>query len=57
MAIFHRSPVGLPLPSTLKTLPNAEAMNRLLQQIAWDTVSKYPMSGVKAEMKVRSELK
>ena len=48
-AIYHRSPVGLPVPSALSSLPEANSMNLLLQQIAWDAVSKYPMSGVKTE--------
>ena len=46
-AIYHRSPVGLPVPSTLSSLPEAKSMNLLLQQIAWDTVSNDPMSSVK----------
>ncbi|MEQ1858996.1 MAG: hypothetical protein ABMA13_03590 [Chthoniobacteraceae bacterium] len=47
-AICQRSPVGLPLPEQFKGAPHAEELNRLLQQIAWDAVSAYPMSGVKA---------
>ncbi len=47
-AIYQRSPVGLPVPALLKNTPHAEELNRLLQQLAWDAVSNYPMSGVKA---------
>jgi len=46
--IYRRSPVGLPLPPEL--VQNKEfalpALNRLLQQIAWDTVRHHPMTGV-----------
>jgi hypothetical protein len=45
-AIYQRSPVGLPVPAELNEHPQAEALNRLLQQLAWDAVSTYPMSGV-----------
>ena len=48
-AIYQRSPVGLPVPAALKDAPKAEELNALLQQIAWDAVTHYPMSGVKAE--------
>jgi hypothetical protein len=47
-AIHQRSPVGLPVPASIRDRPHAEALNRLLQQIAWDAVSNYPLSGVKA---------
>ena len=46
-AIHQRSPVGLPVPAQLKDRPQAEELNRLLQQLAWDAVTNYPMSGVK----------
>jgi len=46
-SIFSRSPVGLPVTAELKTRPQAEELNRLLQQIAWDAVTRYPMSGIK----------
>jgi hypothetical protein len=39
--IYGRSPVGLPVPATLKGLPDAEAMNSLLQELAWQAVSSY----------------
>jgi hypothetical protein len=48
-AIHQRSPVGLPVPTALKDVPQAAELNALLQQIAWDAVTHYPMSGVKAE--------
>jgi hypothetical protein len=48
-AIYGRSPVGLPLPDAYKSLPHAAELNTLLQQIAWNAVSKYPLSGVKTE--------
>lgn len=35
------------MPGDLKYLPQAEELNRLLEQIAWQTVSGYPMSGVR----------
>lgn len=46
-AIHQRSPVGLPVPAAIKDLPQAAELNTLLQQIAWDAVTNYPMSGVK----------
>jgi len=48
-AIYGRSPVGLPVPATLKSLADAGAMNRLLQELAWQAVISYPLSGVRAE--------
>ena len=50
--IYRRSPVGLPLPNPLKALKDVSdedkaKLNTLLQQIAWDTVSAHPMSGIK----------
>jgi hypothetical protein len=47
-AIYGRSPEGLPVPAELRNIPRVEELNRLLQQIAWQAVSSYPMSGVKA---------
>ena len=44
--IYRRSPVGLPVVSQLTKLPEAEKLNRLLQEIAWKTVTGHPMSGV-----------
>jgi hypothetical protein len=45
-AIYQRSPVGLPVPVEITEYPQAEELTRLLQQVAWDAVSAYPMSGV-----------
>ncbi|MBI3882439.1 MAG: hypothetical protein HY301_20565 [Verrucomicrobia bacterium] len=48
-AIYRRSPVGLPVPAALKGHAQAEELNRLLQQLAWEAVTAHPMSGVKAK--------
>lgn len=50
--IYRKSPVGLPLPLAFRTLKDMSdddktKLNTLLQQIAWDTVSTHPMSGIK----------
>ena len=46
--IYRRSPVGLPMPPELEA--NREfaypALNKLLQELAWDAVTHNPMSGV-----------
>jgi hypothetical protein len=50
--IYRRSPVGLPLPPLLAKAGNPdwdEKLNRVLQEVAWDTVSKHPLSGVQTE--------
>jgi hypothetical protein len=50
--IYGRSPVGLPVPASLKSSLDDETtarLNRLLQEIAWSTVTEHPLSGVKAE--------
>lgn len=49
--IYRRSPVGLPVPAALRELKNISAeaqdgLNALLQEIAWDAVSRHPMTGV-----------
>jgi hypothetical protein len=47
--IYQRSPVGLGVPDALrKAVPeeDAEALNRLLQEIAWKVVTDEPLSGV-----------
>ncbi len=50
--IYRRSPVGLPVPLQFKELEMSDddkaSLNRLLQEIAWDTVSRHPMAGVMA---------
>ncbi len=48
-AVYGRSPVGLPVPAALKSLPDAGAMNSLLQELAWQAVISYPLSGVREE--------
>lgn len=45
--IYRKSPVGLPVPKELGTGNNVEDLNRLLQDLAWDTVIHHPLSGVK----------
>lgn len=46
--MYRRSPVGLPIPpSSLKKGIKDEALNRLLQELAWDAVIHHPLSGVK----------
>jgi hypothetical protein len=49
--IYRKNPVGLPVPLALRTLKDMSdddktKLNTLLQQIAWDTVSAHPMSGI-----------
>ena len=49
--IYRKNPVGLPLPLAFRTLKDMSdddkaKLNTLLQQIAWDTVSVHPMSGI-----------
>jgi hypothetical protein len=49
--IYHRNPAGLPVPDALKaagTGEDLEALNRVLQQVAWQAVTAEPLSGVKA---------
>lgn len=48
-AIFQKSPIGLPVPEELKSTPQAEELNRLVQQLAWEAVTSYPLSGVKSK--------
>lgn len=45
--IYRRSPVGLPCPPELSKAADGEALNRLLQQLAWDTVKAHPLSGLR----------
>lgn len=49
--IYRRNPAGLPVPPALKLLKDMNdddkiKLNTILQQIAWDTVSTHPMSGL-----------
>jgi hypothetical protein len=46
--IYKRSPVGLPVPEPIAKAPEAEKLNALLEQIAWDAVIHHPLSGVTA---------
>jgi hypothetical protein len=49
--IYGQSPVGLPMPDLLKKAKKDawdDKFNRALQEIAWETVTNYPYSGVKA---------
>ncbi len=48
--IYGRSPVGLPMPTAVAKLPEAEKLNALLQKLAWDAVTQHPLSGVKASV-------
>lgn len=45
--IYGKSPVGLPVPDSLKGSKEAEKLNRILQECAWEAVQAEPMSGVK----------
>ncbi|MCI0685464.1 MAG: hypothetical protein L0Y71_25465 [Gemmataceae bacterium] len=52
--IYRKSPVGLPAPSVLGKpkdgKPNDDgALNRLLQELAWDAVRQHPLSGVRVD--------
>jgi hypothetical protein len=54
--IYKRSPVGLPMPTVLKRANNPqwdEDFNRRLQELAWDTVQRYPYSGVPKNLAMR----
>lgn len=46
--IYRKNPIGLPVPKALSKMPaeDAAALNKLLQQIAWDAVTSHPLSGV-----------
>lgn len=49
--LYGQSPVGLPMPTMLKNAKRDawdEAFNRSLQELAWETVTKYPYSLVTA---------
>ena len=50
--IYQRSPVDLPVPAAFAKTPSwDEKLNRLLQELAWDAVTKHAMSGVHASGK------
>jgi hypothetical protein len=40
-AIYGKSPVGLPVPGSLKENPQAEALTKVLQEVAWGAVKGY----------------
>ena len=48
--IYRRTPIGLPMPAILggvgKQTPEDVALNRMLQELAWDAVIHHPLSGV-----------
>ena len=49
--IYHRTPVGLPLPTSLANEKNPNwdtRLSGLLQELAWDAVIHHPLSGVRA---------
>lgn len=45
--IYGQSPVGLPMPNVLAKAKHDEKLNRLLQELAWEAVTRHPLSGVK----------
>lgn len=45
--IYRKSPVGLPCPPALASMPEGEALNTLLQQLAWEAATAHPLSGLK----------
>jgi hypothetical protein len=50
--IYGKSPVGLPVPALLKKAKKDawdDKFNKALQELAWETVTNYPYSGIKAE--------
>ena len=48
--IYRRTPLGLPLPTAFAKNPAwDEKLNRLLQELAWDAVTKHPLSGMQAK--------
>jgi hypothetical protein len=46
--IYRKSPVGLPMPGVMAKakLEEGEKLNRLLQELAWEAVTRHPLSGV-----------
>lgn len=50
--IYRRSPVGLPVPAKLdigKEADETARLNRLLQEVAWESVVRHPLSGLRPE--------
>ena len=45
--VYRRSPVGLATPPELAdAVPHADALNAMLQRLAWDAATSHPQSGV-----------
>jgi len=44
--IYRKTPVGLPVPKELAKAKNPEALNKLLQEVAWEAVRGHRLSGV-----------
>jgi len=44
--IYHQSPVGLPIPPQLAREYNDPKLNRLLQEVAWETVIHHLLTGI-----------
>ena len=53
--IYKQNPFGLAMPKALAEAPQEswrnEKLNRLLQELAWDAVTRHPLSGLAAEKK------
>jgi len=51
--IYRQTPVGLPVPQAIARsgIPaaEAEALSRILQRLAWDAVTRHPLSGVQTK--------
>lgn len=49
--IYRQSPVGLPAPAALakSKLDDADKLNQLLQELAWQAATQHPLSGVKGQ--------
>jgi hypothetical protein len=47
--IYRRNPAGLPTPTVLRRQAQADDLNRLLQELAWNAVTHHPLSGVKVK--------
>ncbi len=45
--IYRRTPVGLACPAAMANHAGGEALNTLLQQLAWQAATAHPLSGVK----------
>jgi hypothetical protein len=45
--IYRKSPVGLPVPAALGKGEETEALNKLLQELAWQAAVEHPLSGVR----------